>query len=475
MALSTFNYAFSPLSLSPQVPYYMEDFDSTLPEVINFIGVSVLVLGFTNFIWIPLSRGFGRRPVAIFTTLITTASCIWRARATTYDSFLGSAVLCGLGSSPGETLGPVVIADVAFLHERGFWMGLYQWAFWSGLMVRYGGFTFERVARLTRNEQVGPIVAGIMAQDYGWQSFWWLSTAISAFTSLWILFFQPETKWDRRAVAVPPLDGHDLAGTDDPYLKNDLAATTIDTSEPDTASDQDDRARTRPTGKPSKAQLMPVAKWNPHESILAAIWLPVKMLKLPIVIWGALQFNFSANIYLMINITQSQALASPPFNFSPAAVGYTNLALFVGVSFSLVTAGPLSDWISEKATVRNRGIREPEMRLPALVPFALFGLVGCVVTALGFQNGWPWESVVVVGFGFIGVHTAGLSGIAINYVVSILVLRLLNSLIQAADIIFFQSSRSIATSLRPASFWSAPRSSRICLAMGCRGISTIGL
>jgi hypothetical protein len=62
MALSTFNYAFSPLSLSPQVPYYMESFDSTLPEVINFIGVSVLVLGFTNFIWIPLSRGFGRRP-----------------------------------------------------------------------------------------------------------------------------------------------------------------------------------------------------------------------------------------------------------------------------------------------------------------------------------------------------------------------------------------------------------------------------
>jgi hypothetical protein len=135
MALSTFNYAFSPLSLSPQVPYYMESFDSTLPEVINFIGVCVLVLGFTNFIWIPLSRGFGRRPVAIVTILITTASCIWRAKATTYNSFLGSAILCGIGSSPGETLGPVLIADIAFLHERGFWMGVYQWAFWSGLMV----------------------------------------------------------------------------------------------------------------------------------------------------------------------------------------------------------------------------------------------------------------------------------------------------------------------------------------------------
>lgn len=24
---------------------------------------------------------------------------------------------------------------VMFLHERGWWMGVYQWAFWSGLMV----------------------------------------------------------------------------------------------------------------------------------------------------------------------------------------------------------------------------------------------------------------------------------------------------------------------------------------------------
>jgi hypothetical protein len=262
-------------------------------------------------------------------------------------------------------------------------------------------------------------VAGVMAQEYGWRSFWWLSTGISAFTNLWILFFQPETKWDRRAVAVLPV-GELPDGVDGPHLKNDPSTSSIDGRNPSTTeSKEDGQDIARLTGKPSKAQLLPLTKWNPHESILAAIWLPIKMLKLPIVIWGALQFNFSANIYLMINITQSQALGAPPFNFSPAAVGYTNLALFVGVSFSLVTAGPLSDWISNRATLRNHGIREPEMRLTALVPFAMCGLVGCVVTALGFQHGWSWESVVIVGFGFIGVHTAGLSGIVINYVVSI--------------------------------------------------------
>ena len=284
----------------------------------------------------------------------------------------------------------------------------------------YGLSSLDRVAGLTRNEQVGPIVAGVMAQEYGWRSYWWLSTAISAFANLWILFFQPETKWDRRAVGEVPRVGELPDGLDGPHLKSDSGTSSIDGRNLSTAeSKEDGQARTRPPGKPSKAQLLPLTKWNPHESILAAIWLPIKMLKLPIVIWGALQFNFSANIYLMINITQSQALGAPPFNFTPAAVGYTNLALFVGVSFSLVTAGTLSDWISNRATLRNNGIREPEMRLPALVPFALCGFVGCVVTALGFQHGWSWEPVVIVGFGFIGVHTAGLSGIAINYVVSI--------------------------------------------------------
>ena len=256
-----------------------------------------------------------------------------------------------------------------------------------------------------------------MAQEYGWRSYWWLSTAISAFTNIWILFFQAETKWDRRTAALTVGELRENGNGSLP--KNDSAARRIDKSDPSAAVDEDSQARTPPTGKPCKAQLLLLGKWNPHESILAAVWLPVKMLKLPIVVWGAIQFNFCANVYLMINITQSQALGAPPFNFSPAAVGYTTLALFIGVSFSLVTAGPFSDWMSNRATLHNSGVREPEMRLPALLPFAAVGLVGCVVTALGFQHGWPWESIVIVGFGFIGVHVAGLSGIVMNYVVSL--------------------------------------------------------
>ncbi|KAG9942010.1 MFS general substrate transporter, partial [Aureobasidium melanogenum] len=399
MALCTFNYGVGPLSLAPQVPYYMKDFDSSLPAVINFVGVSILILGFTNFIWVPLSRGLGRRPVAIITTIITMASCIWRARASSYNSFLGASILCGIGASPGETPGPIIIADISFLHERGRWMGLYQWSFWSGLMI-------------------GPILAGVTSQDYGWQSFWWVTTAISAFTIVWIMFFLPETKWDRRASSIP--SGEVPTPTSDSSMKEDTMKTEkLDGIEHthSAAPYNDDPFEERISGKPSKTQMLPLVGWKAHEPVLEALILPFKLARFPIVLWGALQFMLSASCYLMINLIQSQALGAPPYNFSPANVGYTNLAFFVGVCISLLTAGPLSDWVSQRATIRNNGVREPEMRLPALLPFAICTIIGSVILSVGFQDGWPWEVVVIVGFTLIGIQVAAVSGIAITYVV----------------------------------------------------------
>jgi hypothetical protein len=117
------------------------------------------------------------------------------------------------------------------------------------------------------------------------------------------------------------------------------------------------------------------------------------------------------------NVTQSQAFAGPPWNLSTAAVGYTNFALFVGASIALLTAGPLSDWVSMKATIKNKGIREPEMRLPAMIPFACATLVGGVVVAVGYQQGWSWEVVVIIGYTLLGLQLASVAAISTTYAV----------------------------------------------------------
>ena len=51
---------------------------------------------------VPLSTTFGRRLVLLLSTLISIASMIWRAEAKSYSSFMGAAILAGIGTGPGE-------------------------------------------------------------------------------------------------------------------------------------------------------------------------------------------------------------------------------------------------------------------------------------------------------------------------------------------------------------------------------------
>lgn len=65
--------------------------------------------------------------------------------------------------------------------------------------------------------------------------------------------------------------------------------------------------------------------------------------------------------------------------------------MLIGAIIGLFTAGPLSDWASMKLTIRNRGIREPEMRLVAMIPYVIVMIIGNVITAVGYQKSWSWQ------------------------------------------------------------------------------------
>jgi hypothetical protein len=83
----------------------------------------------------------------------------------------------------------------------------------------------------------------------------------------------------------------------------------------------------------------------------------------------------------------------------------------------LVTAGPFSDWVSAKATTRNGGIREPEMRLPAMIPYVIIMIFGNVITSIGYQKHWPWPVIAVLGYSLAGIQVAALPSIASTYAV----------------------------------------------------------
>jgi hypothetical protein len=44
-----------------------------------------------------------------------------------------------------------------------------------------------------------------------------------------------------------------------------------------------------------------------------------------------------------------------------------------------------------KLTIRSNGIREPEIRLIAMIPYVLIMILGNVINAFGYQRSWPWQ------------------------------------------------------------------------------------
>lgn len=49
--LVSFVQGLGPLALAPMFPMYIKDFNSDLAAVVQFTGIAILVLGFSNFFW----------------------------------------------------------------------------------------------------------------------------------------------------------------------------------------------------------------------------------------------------------------------------------------------------------------------------------------------------------------------------------------------------------------------------------------
>jgi hypothetical protein len=50
-----------------------------------------------------------------------------------------------------------------------------------------------------------------------------------------------------------------------------------------------------------------------------------------------------------------------------------------------------------------------------MMPDVVVMIVGNVATAVGYDGAWPWQAVVVVGYGALGMQVAAIPSIASTY------------------------------------------------------------
>ncbi|KAF5598372.1 HOL1 [Fusarium pseudocircinatum] len=74
---------------------------------------------------LPVALAYDRRPVFLVSTNILLAATIGSAAQNSYNGHLASRVMQGLATGASESLIPLMLTEVTFLHERGRIFGLY--------------------------------------------------------------------------------------------------------------------------------------------------------------------------------------------------------------------------------------------------------------------------------------------------------------------------------------------------------------
>jgi MFS family permease len=113
------------LSIAPMYPLLGAEFHLNNNQLSMLTGITVITLGFANFIIVPLSNIFGRRAVSLVFSVLIMLTCMWQALATSHRSLLAARAVNGVVCATSETVPVQVIADIWFLHERGVWTGVY--------------------------------------------------------------------------------------------------------------------------------------------------------------------------------------------------------------------------------------------------------------------------------------------------------------------------------------------------------------
>ena len=103
----------------------------------NFVtgaqGGVIAAIAVGSLIFNALAVKYGKRPVYLITSLGLAVTCFWAAEAKSFKSFVAARVVQGLCMAPMEALIPASIADIWFVHERGFRTAIFNLGVLGGI------------------------------------------------------------------------------------------------------------------------------------------------------------------------------------------------------------------------------------------------------------------------------------------------------------------------------------------------------
>ncbi|CAO2650596.1 Nn.00g018880.m01.CDS01 [Neocucurbitaria sp. VM-36] len=349
----------SPLASSifaPGIPFVNADFHNT-SQLLGSFAVSVYVLGFSfgPLFLSPLSEIYGRCVVLNYSNVFFCAFTLGSALAPNLGGLIGMRFLAGVGGSACLTIGTGVIADMFVPAERGKAVAIYS------MGVLFGPI-------------MGPICGGFIAQRAGWR---W---------DMWVVF---------------------IAGC---LLTGSLFVFNRETYHPVLLKRKTERLR-KELDRPELQNIMTYdkdASALSRRSILKhGIIRPLRMLtKSPIVLFCSLYMSFLFGLLFLLFTTLTSVFIRT-YGWSAELTGLAYLGVGTGNFIGIIAVAKTSDATIIRLAKKNKGIYEPEMRLPLCVFF------GVLIPTSFFIYGWttyykvhwivPIISLVPFGVGLMGI------------------------------------------------------------------------
>ncbi|PWY92869.1 MFS transporter [Aspergillus heteromorphus CBS 117.55] len=153
-------------------------YDVDTQQVAYTTGLYMLGLGIGSVIMSPTAILFGKRPVYLLGATLFIISAVWCALSPNYPSLVVARIFQGIAVSPVECLPSATIAEIYFLHERAYRVGIYT-------LLLLGG------------KNLIPLVSAAIIGSLGWRWVFWIVAMVVGACLILLFFFVPETFWDR--------------------------------------------------------------------------------------------------------------------------------------------------------------------------------------------------------------------------------------------------------------------------------------
>ncbi|KAJ5396806.1 hypothetical protein N7509_004919 [Penicillium cosmopolitanum] len=155
-----------------------QTYDVPKQKVAYTTGLYMMGMGLGSVVMSPTAILFGKRPVYLLGATLFIISGIWCAASPSYASLVVARIFQGVAVSPVECLPSATIAEIYFLHERAYRVGIYT-------LLLLGG------------KNLVPLASAAVIGSLGWRWVFWIVAIIVGACLILLFFFVPETFWDR--------------------------------------------------------------------------------------------------------------------------------------------------------------------------------------------------------------------------------------------------------------------------------------